>query len=149
MSLINGVIAQKLQSLDTTLLELGSLGTLNIEQLAHDWSTKRAVERSLQILVEIVIDICQRLIALSGQSPGTTGRDAIERTIHMGVISNDDHWFKMAQFRSFIVHRYEPVDNAILVDMANRHLSDFAQFRNEVLAYVRRITAGDQATDSR
>jgi len=42
----------------------------------------------------------------------------------------------MVQFRNFIVHRYEKVDTAILVDMVNRRLSDFDRFRSEILDYV-------------
>jgi len=149
MDSVNGIIAQKLQNFDLTLLELRSLGKLSFEQLEQDWRTKRAVERSLQILVEMVIDICQRLIALAEQSPATTGRDAIERAIRLGAISDNENWYKMVQFRNFIVHRYEHVDNAVLVDMVNRRLPDFEQFRKEVLAYVRRTIDNDQTTNGR
>jgi uncharacterized protein YutE (UPF0331/DUF86 family) len=135
--MVNGIIAQKLQSLDNILLELRSLGKVTAAQLEKDWRTKRAVERSLQILVEVVIDVCQRLIALAEQSPATTGRDAIERAVKLGAISDHEAYYKMVHFRNFIVHRYERVDNTILADMVNRHLRDFEQFRNEVLAYVR------------
>lgn len=77
--MINGVIAQKLQRIDTVLTELRSLGCLTIQDMEKDWRTKRAVERSLQILV----------------------------------------------------------------DMVNRRLVDFESFRNEMLAYVKRILHED------
>jgi len=64
------VIAQKLQNLDAILIELSSLGCLTVQKLDQDWCTKRVVERSLQILVEIVIDVYQRILSLSGQTPG-------------------------------------------------------------------------------
>ena len=44
----------------------------------------------------------------------------------------------MVQFRNFIVHRYERVDDEILVGMVNRHLGDFEHFRTEILAYVKK-----------
>jgi uncharacterized protein YutE (UPF0331/DUF86 family) len=138
--MVNGMIAQKLQSLDNVLLELRSLGKVTAAQLEKDWRTKRAVERSLQILVEVVIDVCQRLIVLAEQSPATTGRDAIERAVKLGVISDSEAYYKMVQFRNFIVHRYERVDNTILAEMVNRCLPDFEQFRNEILIYVREAT---------
>ena len=74
--MINGVIAQKLQSLDSVLTELYSLGKISANDLSSDWRTKKAVERNLQILVEIVIDTCQRLLSISGQSTrhNRTGR---------------------------------------------------------------------------
>jgi len=141
--MINGVIAQKLQNLDTILIELRSLGLLTIQGLEQDWLTKRAVERSLQILVEIVIDVCQRLLSLSGQAPATTGRDAVDRAVLMGILGRYDAYYKMVQFRNFVVHRYEYVDNAVLVDMVNRRLVDFERFRNETLAYVRKAIDAD------
>jgi uncharacterized protein YutE (UPF0331/DUF86 family) len=136
--MINGVIFQKLQSLDEILTELRSLGTVRIADLEGDWRTRRAIERDLQVMVEIVIDICQRLIALAGQTPAPTSGDAVERCIQLGALSNYDAYRKMVQFRNFVVHRYERVDVAILVDMVNHRLSDFERFRAEVQKYAKR-----------
>jgi len=135
--MVNGVILQKLQALDQTLLELRSLGAVSVKQLETDWRTWRAIERNLQVSVEVVIDVCQRLLSLTGQSPATTGRDAVARCVQLGILSDDESYGKMVQFRNFIVHRYERVDVAILVDMVNRRLPDFDRFRDEVLAYSR------------
>lgn len=136
--MINGIILQKLQTLDQTLMELRSLGQVNVAQLKNDWRIQRAVERDLQVLVEIVIDVCQRLISLAGQTPAATGADAVERCVQLGALSDDMVYRQMIQFRNFIVHRYERVDTAILVDLVNHHLTDFERFRAEVLAYVQR-----------
>lgn len=133
---VNGVILKKLQTLDEILTELRSLGQINAPQLNNDWRTRRAVERDLQVLVEIVIDICQRIISLAGQAPAVTGADAIARCIQLGALSEQAAYRKMVQFRNFIVHRYERVDIAILVDMVNRRLGDFERFRTEILAYA-------------
>lgn len=93
----NGIIAQKLQALDRTLVELRSLGHVSVKQLKANWQTQRAVERSLQVLVEVVIDVCQRLLAVSGQSPATTSADAIHRCIEMGVLTQDENYTRMLQ----------------------------------------------------
>lgn len=134
--MINGVILQKLQSLEQVLAELRTLGQVSVADLQADWRTHRAVERNLQLLVEVVIDVCQRIISLSGQTPATTGREAIERCIRSGILSDTAAYHQMAQFRNFIVHRYEQIDTAILVNMVNRHLGDFDRFRDEILRYV-------------
>lgn len=55
--MINGVIVQKLQTLDDVLLELRSLGDVTTEQLEWDWHTRRAIERDLQVLI-VSIGIC-------------------------------------------------------------------------------------------
>lgn len=134
--MINGVILQKLQTLDEVLLELSSLGQVTVDQLHNDWRTRRAIERDLQVLIEIMIDVCQRLIALAGQTPAVTARDAVERCVQLGALSQYDAYHRMVQFRNFIVHHYARIDTAILVDIVNHRLSDAVRFRNEILAYV-------------
>jgi uncharacterized protein YutE (UPF0331/DUF86 family) len=96
------------------------------------------VERDLQILVEIVIDVCQRLISLDGQSPAASGADAVARCVQMGALSDDDAYRQMVRFRNFTVHRYDRIDVEVLVAVISRQLPDFDRFREEILAYVAR-----------
>lgn len=133
---INGVILRKLQVLDETIGELRSLGTITEEQLTKNWLTMRAVERDLQIAVEVMIDVCQRLIALSGQTPVDSAGEAIERVVQMGALSNIYPYRQMVQFRNLVVHHYERVDISVLVDIVNYHLNDFEAFRKEILTYA-------------
>jgi hypothetical protein len=58
----NGVVFQKIQSHEQVLTELRSLGVVTSPDLQDDWRTRRAAQRDLQVLVEIVNDICQRLL---------------------------------------------------------------------------------------
>lgn len=134
--MINGVVAQKLQALDAVLAELRTLDIVSAKALRSDWQQRRAIERNLQVLVEVVIDVCQRLVTVTGQSPATSGADAIERCIQMGALTPDENYTRMVRLRNFLVHRYEHIDPDILANMVNRHLGDFEKFRNEILAYV-------------
>ncbi len=134
----NGVLSAKLDALDATLNELRSLGTVTAAQLDGDWRTRRAIERDLQVAVEAVIDICQRIIALDGQAPAATSAQAIERCVQRGILSAHPAYEKMVQFRNFVVHRYDRIDVAILVEIVNNRLGDFERFRDEVLRFYRR-----------
>ena len=134
--MINGVGAQKLQALDLMLAELRTLDVVSAKTLRTDWQQRRAIERNLQVLVEVVIDVCQRLVMLTGQSPATSGADAIERCIQIGALTPDETHTRMVRLRNFLVHRYEHIDPGIPANMVNRHLGDFEKFRNEILAYV-------------
>ena len=133
---VNAVIIGKLQHLDEILAKLRSLGPLNRTQLDTDWRTKMAVERAIQVLVEIIIDVSQRVIAEDGQTPAGSGREAIERCVQMGVLSSIEPYQHMIQFRNFVVHLYERVETMFLVDIVNKRLADFESFRDEVLAYA-------------
>jgi uncharacterized protein YutE (UPF0331/DUF86 family) len=136
--MINGVIVSKLQTLDEVLGELRSLGKIKTADMEKDWRLRRAIERDLQVLSEIVIDVCQRLISMAGQSPATSGVEAIARCVGLGVLGSVEPYRKMIQFRNFIVHRYERVDVNILTDIVDNRLGDFDQFRKEVMTYVSR-----------
>lgn len=134
--MVNGIIIKKLNVFDTVLEELRSLGKVNAETFKRNWQTQRAVERELQVLVEIVVDVCQRLISIRGESPAASGADAIQRCVALGALSDRAAYKKMVQFRTFIVHRYEAIDVNVLVTMINRNLADFELFREDILAYV-------------
>ncbi|MCD6224878.1 MAG: DUF86 domain-containing protein [Deltaproteobacteria bacterium] len=135
--MFNGIIFKKLQSMDEILEELRSLGRLNVNSLKNDWLTRRAVERELQVLVEIVIDVCQRIIAITGQAPAVTSADAIERCIQLKIVSAYEPYRRMVQFRNFVVHRYENVDIEILTDIVNNRLNDFVNFKQEIMRYAK------------
>ena len=120
------------------LAELRSAGAPGPEALARDWKPRRAVERDLQILVEVLIDVCQRLLSLAGQPPATSGAEAVRRCVSLGVLSSEEHYRRMVQFRNFVVRRYDAVRPEVLAGILRGHLDDFERFRREILAHVRR-----------
>jgi uncharacterized protein YutE (UPF0331/DUF86 family) len=136
--MINGILYTKLQTIDEILLELRSLGQVTEEQLRQDWRIRKAIERNLQILTEIVIDVCQRMLALADQTPATTGVEAVQRCVELHALSSVEPYRKMVQFRNFIVHRYDHIDVNILVDIVNHRLKDFEAFRQEIREYAAR-----------
>lgn len=131
----NAVLLGKLQVLEETLIELRSLGQVTVAQLQSDWRTRRAVERDLQVAVETVIDICQRILALLHQAPAPTSLQADERCVQLGVLSDRPAYRRMVQFRNWLVHRYDRIDPAVLVDVINTRLGDFDLFRDEILRF--------------
>ncbi len=134
----NGVILRRLDTLDQVLRELRSLGPVTASQLEGDWRVRRAVERDLQVAVEVVVDVCQRLLALAGEAPSSTGADAVRRCFEKGILSAAEPYRRMVQFRNFIVHRYDQIDVSVLADVLGCRLPDFERFRDEVLAHVAR-----------
>lgn len=124
--------------MDEIVSERKTLGYLTTSRLEKDWLARRAVERDLQVLTEILIDVCQWLITLAGRPPSTTGADAVQRCVEMGVLPSPEPYRKMVQFRNFIVHRYERIDVTILVEIVNNRLDDFESFRRLVMDYVAR-----------
>ena len=98
---------------------------------------KKAIERNLQIIVEVLIDICQRVISLNKKAPATTGKEAITKCIQLGMLSSEDNYIRMVQFRNIVVHQYEEIDMEILSGIMNKRLGDFTKFKEEVLNYAK------------
>lgn len=126
-----------LSNLQQRLAELRTLYPLTEERL-QEWLVLRAVERDLQVAVEIVIDVCQRLLALADHPPASLARDAVEGCVSLGILSVSEPYRQMVGFRNMIVHRYEYVEAEVLLRLVNHHLGDFERFVEEVLTYVDR-----------
>lgn len=131
----NGVISGKIRNLERVLSQLRSLGKLDARSL-EDWILHSAVERNLQVAVEIVIDICHRILSLSGKTPASNAREAVEGCVELGVFESTETLSRMIGFRNLVVHRYEYVEVGILIDIVNNHLDDFEDFQARVLSYV-------------
>ncbi len=130
----NAVIQRKLEVFDTTLNKLRCYLPVSYEELCEDWGLQKITERSLQILVEIMIDIAQRIIAQRGDAAPQVSADAIRKLKEYGIIQNDEVYSKMVRFRNFLVHNYDSLDMAVLYEIITKRLTDFEQFKHEILA---------------
>ena len=128
----NGVILKKFAVLETELARLRALGAITPAQLDAEHFLKHGIERALQICVEIVVDVAQRILSIEGRSPTPTAFDAMSGLESLGVIVSAERYRAMIQFRNFVVHRYERVDSAVLVQILRQHLGDLEAFRDEV-----------------
>jgi len=129
----NGVIQRKLALLDSQVCQLEqTLRDVSYGDFSTNWGLRCIAERALQVSIEIVIDIAERIIAMEGAGPVSTAAEAIERLERMKIIGSRTPYVEMIRFRNVIVHQYEEIDSAILFDLAKNRLSDFRRFRDEI-----------------
>ncbi len=129
----NGVIARKLAILDDQLLHLRQeLKDVSYEAFGRSWAMQRMAERALQVMVEVVIDVAERVIALHNAGPTGSAADTIEKLALLGIIESAEPYLPMVRFRNFVVHRYEYVATDILYAVATKHLDTFVRFRQEI-----------------
>lgn len=132
----NGVVLKKFAVLDDEIARLQGLGPLTTAELDGNHFLKHGVERSLQICVEVVVDVAQRILALQGRQPAASAFDALLGLEAMGILASAERYRTMIQFRNFVVHRYERVDSAVLVDIVRNRLGDLTSFRSEIAGAV-------------
>ena len=129
----NGIIQRKLALMDQHLVKLEShLKAVPLERFCGDWALRTISERTIQVCAEIMIDVSERIISLTGGGPTATAVEAIERLVVMGILKEAEPYRSMVRMRNLIVHGYDVVDPEILFDAATKRLGDFRRFRDEI-----------------
>ncbi len=128
----NGVILSKLTIIEEYLIKLDQYIPISLEKLKEDWGLQKIIERSLQVMVEVMIDIAERIIASNDLLPPVTSAEGIQKLQELKVIKNAEQYIKMVRFRNLIVHNYESIDIEILHSIVNNNLGDFKMFADEI-----------------
>jgi len=131
---INGTITRKLSYLKEQLSTLRSWDIGSLKHFSNNQMLRRAVERQLQVCVEAVIDICERVLAAKKISPTGTSAGNLREIAESGIIENADIYIDMIRFRNFIVHRYEAVEPEIVYNIVKNKLDILDRFINEITA---------------
>lgn len=132
------LVLQKLKTFDELLDELRSVGNIGLAEINGDWRTRRALERNVMVLSKTFVDISHRVASVADSATITSAAHAVEECIQLGALSRTDAYRQIADFWGFVVHQYDQIDAAVLVDMVNRRLDDFEQFEREISAYIQR-----------
>ncbi len=128
----NGVITRKLDLIAQRVSKLRSRVPLSSLELENDFFLRSGIERTLQVCVEAMIDIANRIIYLEGRPPSTESFGSLTQLQDMKILENAAFYRNMVNFRNLIVHRYEQIEADILVMIVNRHLDDFDRFIREI-----------------
>ncbi len=130
----NGILTRKLAYLQEQLSVLRSWRLGSLQEYSDNQMLQRAVERQLQVCVETVIDICERVLAARKIPPADTSAGNLRKIAEIGLIQNADIYTDMVRFRNFIVHRYETVEPEIVYAIVTRELDILDRFLDEITA---------------
>ena len=136
---INGVVESKLRFLEQTLAELESWPLADVAEFARNSLLRRGVERALQLAIESMIDVAERILAARRLSPTETAAQNLRRLQEIGVLKDAARYAEMVRFRNFIVHRYEQIEPQIVYSLAKGKLNHFRDFIDE----IRKACAGE------
>jgi uncharacterized protein YutE (UPF0331/DUF86 family) len=114
---------------------------ITLEAYKSDWKTQRIVERTLQMMIESCADIANHVIAEGQMRIPVSYADTFRVLFENGIIGPDlfATMEKMAKFRNIVVHQYEEVDAEIVVLILKKHVGDFDQFKEAILAYLKKV----------
>jgi len=131
----NGVIQRKLDLIAQRVSKLRNRGPFKTAELEKDYFLRSGVERTLQVCVEAMIDIANRIIFFEGRPPSTESFASLVQLQDLQIIKDAQSYRNMVKFRNLIVHRYEQIEAEILATIVNKHLDDFERFAGEIQAH--------------
>mgnify|MGYP000182062768 CR=1 FL=1 len=128
----NGVIKRKLDFIGQRVTKLRSKTPLTCEMLQNDYFLRTGIERTLQVCIEAMVDVANRIIFLENRPASTNSFDSLQQLEDMNMLASAERYRNMIKFRNLIVHRYEQVDVGLLVSIVNKSLDDFDSFADEI-----------------
>lgn len=132
------LLLRKISELDEYVDQLQEYRTVSVRRYAADWKTQRIVERTLQMAIETCLDLAGHIVSDQGWRAPDGYADlfkvlAEKKAIGKALLPRLE---KMARFRNVIVHRYDRVDAAIVVEILKKHVQDFTAFKKAVLKLI-------------
>jgi len=132
------LILKKLSEIEEHLQELEEFKDISIDDYRKDWKIQRIVERTLQILIEICIDVANHIISDEKWRVPSSYSETFKILYENRVI--DDELFKnlekMAKFRNIIVHIYDKISPEVMVNILKKDLIDFLRFKDSIITWI-------------
>lgn len=134
------ILFRKIADLEQRIKEITEFSKITQEEYESDWKVQRIIERTLQIMIEICIDISNHIIADNKYGIPQSYADAFIMLYRNKIIDRKlkDTMIKMVGFRNIIVHEYFKIDPKIVVNILQNNLKDFDKFKTAILKYVKK-----------
>ncbi len=133
------LILRKIAELEAYLQQIREFSGITAEQYAGDWKIQRIVERTLQMMIELCVDIANHIISDQRMRVPATYVDTFKVLYEAHLIDNNLYstMEKMAKFRNIVVHNYDKIDQGIVVMILRKHLDSFLAFRDQIIKIMK------------
>ena len=132
------LILRKLAELDTYVRQAGEYSSISEEEYENDWKVQRIVDRTLQLAIEVCVDVTNHVISDREFRVPTTYADTFRVMEENKIVDNElcEKLTDMCSFRNILIHEYADVDPSIVVSVLEKDLRDFDQFKSAILAFI-------------
>lgn len=132
------IVARLFVFLTQYLNELKVENKITWENFLKDIKVKRFVERTLQMSIEVCLDVGNHIISDEGWKEASTNREIFQRLNEKGAISNDltDKLLQMAGFRNRIIHDYSDIEPEMVFGILKKRIPDFELYMSEIFQWI-------------
>ena len=134
------LLLRKLAELEEYLEQIKEYSNITVDEYSNDWKIQRIVERTLQMMIENCVDIASHIISDRKYRIPKSYADTFSILRNEGVLEKElfDTMERMAKFRNIVVHHYDKVDAAIVVNILKRDIGDFRDYRDAIVNILKK-----------
>ena len=139
-------ILERLEALGRYTAQLERYRGMDCSEIASDLGRTRAVEHGLQLCIQCMMDISDRLVAELSLGTPATHPDVIDLLCQAGVLPESlrPTLTGMIRFRDILVHAHVQVDVQRVCSNLQTGLQDLSEFARCVVEFLNRNGAGTQ-----
>lgn len=128
-----------LDRLDQYQKELENALPERLEDYQQNLQAKRFCERTLQLLIEVCIDICQLLVKELKLGLPDEEETLFDKLAEQGALSEEMSLTlkEMKKFRNVLIHHYAKIDDVLVYRHAQEDRDDFNNFKKEIISFLR------------
>ncbi|MCK4370405.1 MAG: DUF86 domain-containing protein [Candidatus Lokiarchaeota archaeon] len=136
MKINRDLVITRLNKLNELLDILNELKNTKKEDFLSNYKNYFTAQRTLEICINICIDIGNHIVSLNNIERPETFSDIIKILAKHNVISEElsTRLIKMVRFRNLLGHFYLEIDNEIIYNILQNDIKDFNSFREAILA---------------
>jgi uncharacterized protein YutE (UPF0331/DUF86 family) len=140
-SLNKTLLVNKLGDLQQYLGEIETLASVDRKTYQADFVKRHAVEKLIELIVEIASDINREFINAAGREPAMTYFSTFEELGEIGVVPKA-LVAKLAQttgLRNRLIHGYEKIDHKIVFQGLKPFVRDYKQYFVLISDYLNKL----------
>lgn len=136
--IMNRTVTRKLQELEECIRQLRKLQGYSYDEVADDMEKIWAIERGIQVSIQIIIDVGNYILASIGENHVENYTDIFDKLGQHGVLPSEFalEIRGMAGFRNILVHRYTEVDLKRVYHVLQNRLDDFMKYIEYIESYL-------------
>ena len=131
-------VTKKLRELEGYIQQLRRFQSYSYSEIEGDLERIWAIERGLQISIQIIIEVGNHILASIGRNQIESYTDVLSKLGECEILPAEfvEKIKGMAGFRNILVHRYVEVDLRRVYDILQNNLDDFAEYIGYIQSYV-------------
>lgn len=128
------LVKRRLLSLEQYLRELHEVVAVGRAVYLSDWKAQRVAERTLQLAIEVCLDLAEHVIADHRLPVPDSAAGAFETLREARLVEAPlaGALVRMARFRNLLVHDYVRLDAEKVFDIATKDVADIERFGDVV-----------------